>query len=164
MPKKIAGTIIKAAANDAAIAVGHLRDRDFPAFVQFFWKHQLLRYLFVGGSTFLIDFSLLVIGREKFRLSVSVAASISYWISIVYNFSLNRFWTFSQKELSALHKHALFYGMLLAFNYVFTISFIHFTASLLHYGPAKVLAVAIQMSWTYYLYKTRIFKSHIPPA
>lgn len=166
MPQKLAGNIKKTLkkSDDLVEIVGHLRRKDYPAFIKFLWEHQLLRYLFVGGSTFIIDLGLLVLGHEKAHLSVNVAATISYWTSIAYNFNLNRYWTFNQRELSALHRHALLYGCLLAFNYTFTIGFIHFTSGVLHYGPAKVIAVAIQMPWTYVIYKKYIFKSHIPPA
>lgn len=126
----------------------------------YFFKHQFVRYLFIGGSTFVIDFGLLVILHDILNFNVLVAASISYWTSIIFNFTINRYWTFNSTEKGELKKHIVEYSILLAFNYAFTIGFIAAATGLgLHYTIAKVLAVGLQISWTYYIYKNVIFKS-----
>lgn len=123
------------------------------------YNHHFVRYLFVGGSTFAIDFFLLVLLHGILGLNVLVSATISYWTSIVYNFLMNRFWTFQATENSQLTRHVLLYGTLLGCNYLFTIGFIGITGHFgLHYTIAKILSVAIQMSWTYIIYRKVIFK------
>lgn len=125
----------------------------------FLYRHSLVRYLLVGGTTFSIDFSVLVLLHGVLNINVIVAASMSYWLSIAFNFVMNRYWTFSSKELINLHKHLLLYGLLLGFNYIFTVVFISLTTDVgLHYTLAKIIAVPIQMSWTYFAYK-KIFEN-----
>lgn len=122
------------------------------------YAHSFVRYLAVGGTTFAIDFFLLVFLHGVLGVNVLIAATISYWVSIAYNFLVNRFWTFSATEKSGLARHLVLYLLLLGFNYLFTIAFLAVTGHLgMHYTIAKVLAVAIQMTWTYVTYKKVIF-------
>lgn len=123
----------------------------------YLYQHKLMRYLFVGGTTFMIDFGLLVLLHGYLDLNLQLAASISYWTSILYNFTLNRNWTFSTSEKKALHKHVMAYGILLACNYVFTIAFVSLGSQFMNYTIAKTLAVMIQTLWTYRIYKNIIF-------
>lgn len=122
------------------------------------YGHSFVRYVAIGGSTFALDFCLLVLLHSVFGINVLVAATISYWTSIAFNFLANRFWTFGATE-THIAKHAAAYGVLLGFNYLFTIGFIWAATHLgMHYTIAKVISVAIQMSWTYLAYKKIIFR------
>jgi putative flippase GtrA len=120
-------------------------------------RHSAVRYLFVGGSTFVIDVGLLILLREKFHFSLTAANTISYWTAIIYNFVLNRWWSFSAAEKNSLRRHASTYLILLIFNYLFSSVFISVVGHVMHAGIAKALAVLIQMSWTYLVYKRVIF-------
>jgi len=125
------------------------------------YRHHFIRYLFVGGSTFLIDFGLLIFLHSKEGVRVPVATTIGYWTSVVFNFSLNRWWTFDAGENKNLHKHIATYGILLAVNYFFTLFFVSIFSHFINFAVAKAIAVLIQMTWTYYVYKNYIFvKSH----
>ena len=127
------------------------------SFVLYLYRHNFVRYLVVGGSTFVIDFSLLFILHGKLGVHLAIATSLAYWISIVYNFFLNRGWTFSARDKSNLRKHVSSYLVLLAFNYAFTVLFISILSHTINYLIAKAIAVAIQMSWTFVIYKKYIF-------
>ena len=118
-----------------------------------------MRYLAVGGSTFVIDFLLLFALHGKLNVQLAVATSVAYWISIAYNFMLNRAWTFSARDKSDLRRHLSSYLVLLAFNYGFTVLFISLASHHINYLLAKAIAVGIQMSWTYLIYKKFIFTS-----
>lgn len=122
------------------------------------YAHSLVRYFIIGGTTFAVDFFLLVLLHGVMHVPVLIAAGISYWTSIVFNFLANRFWTFGATERHIVH-HALGYGILLGFNFLFTLSFIGVATHLgMVYTLAKILAVAVQMSWTYLAYKKIIFR------
>lgn len=126
-------------------------------FVKFMYRHHFVRYLFVGGTTFMLDVIVLVFLHGKLNINLAVSTSLAYWLSVLYNFSLNRSWTFSKSEQESLHKHATLYGALLAVNYLFTVTFVSLVSHYIYFGLAKALAVMIQVSWTYYLYKNYIF-------
>jgi putative flippase GtrA len=127
------------------------------AFLRQLQSRQLARYVVVGGSTFGLDFSLLFLLHGEAGLALGLAISIAYWLSVGYNFSLNRTWTFSLKDRANLRKHLSLYLVVLGFNYLFSFSFILLLDHHLNYLVAKALAVLIQTSWTYYIYKHLIF-------
>ncbi len=132
------------------------------ALVIYLYNHHFVRYLFVGGSTFVIDFGLLFALHGKAHVNLAIATSLAYWISIAYNFSLNRHWTFSQRDKSDLRRHLSTYLVLLGFNYLFTVIFIDLVSHHINYLAAKAIAVLISMSWTYFVYKNYIFTGKQP--
>lgn len=123
----------------------------------FLYQHHFVRYLAVGGTTFVIDFGLLFLLHGKAGIIIPVATSISYWVSITYNFILNRYWTFDVREKESLKRHLVTYMMLLLLNYAFAVTFVTIASHHINYIIAKAIAVLIQMIWTYPVYKKLIF-------
>ncbi|HSX42975.1 MAG TPA: GtrA family protein [Candidatus Saccharimonadales bacterium] len=121
------------------------------------YRHHFIRYLFVGGSTFVLDFAILFGLHGKIGLGLGIATSFAYWISIIYNFVLNRYWTFDAREKESLQRHIVAYGMLLICNYAFVLIFMNIASKHINYIYAKAIAVAFQMVWTYPVYKKVIF-------
>lgn len=63
-------------------------------------KHQtLLRFVVVGTSGTLVDYSLFFVFTRFFGLSALVANPISVEIAIIWNFTWNNLWTFSKREV-----------------------------------------------------------------
>ncbi|MHB1864844.1 MAG: GtrA family protein [Candidatus Saccharimonadales bacterium] len=126
------------------------------------YRHKFIRYLFVGGTTFIIDLGLLSILKIEFKVNIALATSVAYWVSIIYNFFLNRWWSFSITEKTNLSRHAVTYGILLGFNYLFTVIFVSIGSHYMSFIIAKVIVVLISMTWTYYIYKNYIFTKKEP--
>lgn len=127
------------------------------AFIVFLYHHNFIRYLFVGGTTFIIDIGTLFVLHGKLQVNIAIATSIAYWLSVIYNFSLNRWWTFSASENNKLRHHLMAYGVILGINYLFTVIFVSFVSRHINYAAAKTIAVAIQVTWTYPVYKHFVF-------
>jgi len=123
----------------------------------YLYKHSFIRYLIVGSTTFVLDFGILYVLHGVFELNLAGSASFAYWISILYNFLLNRHWTFSVSEKESLKRHITTYFVLLVCNYLFTVTFVSLAGEHMNYMLAKALAVFIQMMWTYVVYKRYIF-------
>lgn len=122
------------------------------------YYHPFVRYVAIGGTTFALDFFLLVLLHGVLGINLLVATTVAYWTSIAFNFLANRFWTFGATETHII-KHVMTYGLLLGFNYLFTVAFLAVATNLgMHYTIAKVVAVAIQMTWTYVIYKRFVFR------
>lgn len=121
-------------------------------------KNPAVRYLIVGGTSFLVDAGLLFILHDIANLSIVIAGSIAFWIGVIYNFTLTRLWTFSVRDKQQLHKHILLYAMLLAFNYISTIILLALLSNVMHFIIAKTLIVAAQTVWNYPIYKFIIFR------
>lgn len=124
-----------------------------------FWYSQPLRYLFIGGMSFIIELSVLISVSELFSLSPTVAVAISFWIGLIASFVLQKYITFSSKDSDkkTLSKQTILYGMLVLFNYAFTIVFVGWTAGFIGLVTARAFALLATVSWNYLIYK-RIFK------
>jgi putative flippase GtrA len=93
----------------------------------------------------------------KMNVGIAAATSVAYWVSIVYNFILNRYWTFDAREKESLQRHITTYFLLLVINYLFAVTFVSYASNHINYIIAKAIAVIIQMVWTYPVYKHYIF-------
>jgi putative flippase GtrA len=123
----------------------------------YLYRHHFVRYLFVGSTTFILDFGILYLLHGVIGLNLAGSTSVAYWVSILYNFILNRHWTFDAREKESLKRHITTYFMLLVFNYLFAVTFVSIVGEHVNYILAKALAVGISMLWTYYIYKRYIF-------
>ena len=59
---------------------------------------QFFRFLAVGGSAFLIDFSALWLLTEWLNMNYLLANYISFTASVIYNYILSAFWVFNTKH------------------------------------------------------------------
>jgi putative flippase GtrA len=123
----------------------------------FLYNHHFVRYLLVGGTTFVLDFGILVLLHGGMHVGIAAATSVAYWTSIIYNFILNRYWTFDSREKESLQRHITTYFFLLVINYFFVVIFVSYASDHISYIAAKAIAVVIQMTWTYPVYKHYIF-------
>jgi putative flippase GtrA len=123
----------------------------------YLYKHHLIRYLFVGGTTFIIDEGLLILLHGKVRVNLELSLLVAYSVAFVYNFSLNRWWAFSASENKSLGQHIAPYSLLFFFNLGFNIIFVSLMSHVINYALAKPLAVIIQITWTYIIYRNYIF-------
>lgn len=121
------------------------------------YHHHFVRYLFVGGTTFAIDLGLLIFLHGVEKVWIPFATGLAYCVAIVYNFCLNRWWTFSAAEKKSLHQHMIPYIILLTFNLLFSVIFVSLSSHVINYAIAKVIAVALQTSWTFFCYKHFVF-------
>ncbi len=120
-------------------------------------EQSFQRYLFVGVSTVFIDVALLALLRERFKGGLLSAVSLAYWSSIVYNFFLNRHWTFEAQK-GMVPKQIAQYGILLFCNYIVTLLIVSGVESMgISEYIGKMLALGVTISWTYFIYKKIVF-------
>lgn len=68
------------------------------------WRHriQILKFMTVGGTSFIIDFCILYILTEFAHWHYLLSATLAFIVAGMYNYTLNRNWTFkangSQKK------------------------------------------------------------------
>ncbi len=55
---------------------------------------RLTKFGIVGAIGFVIDFGLTYFCKEKLKFNKFIANTIGFCVSVVVNFTLNRFWTF----------------------------------------------------------------------
>lgn len=135
----------------------HQKAQEINVFIKYLYKHQFIRYLFVGGTTFMLDEIGLIFLHGYLHLILPVATLLSFIVAFVYNFNLNRKWSFSAADSRSLKKHLKPYTLLFFFNLIFAVAFVSVASHVVNYAIAKALSVGIQTLWTFYIYKRYIF-------
>lgn len=118
---------------------------------------RVVKYLFVGGSSALLELLLFQAFYALFGWQIVVANICAVVIATIYNFLLNRSWAFGKNDKSI--RSVLLYLLLFAFNMTFSSSVISLLVS---HGRssviAKIFTQACIVLWNYVLYKRVIFK------
>lgn len=119
-------------------------------------KYKFIKFIIVGGSSTLLDFTIYMILNNF--IEISIAKFISMTISCIYSFFINRCWTFESKE-KINSKQLLKYVITQIINIlvnvgtnqlIYTIT----TIKLLAY----IVATGVAMIINYLLQKTIVFK------
>ncbi len=126
-------------------------------------RAEALRFLVVGGLSFLIDFGLLVLLHEVVGLDLIVATPVAFLASLVANYLLQRLYAF--RATTGIGPSAVKYLALVAFNTVATSLIVAGSEQLgLGYEIGKVLSTALMTVWNFFLYKHWIFRRTPGPA
>jgi len=122
-------------------------------------RHPAVRYVVVGGSTFVIEFLVIVLALHE-GVSAVWSVAISFWVGLLVSFVLQKLITFGDKRTH--HKVVLpqfgAFAALVGFNFGFTILMTYLLQHVMPVLAVRVLAILITTIWNYYLYKTRIFR------
>jgi putative flippase GtrA len=119
-------------------------------------NRPVVKYAIAGSGTVTIDLGLLIILKQYAHIDVYVAATISYWLSLLFNFSVNKLWTFDAR--SNTPQHVVSYSVLIGINYLTGLGLIK-VALALHgsYVVGKLIGFALTTTWNFLLYKHVIF-------
>lgn len=113
------------------------------------------RYVCVGVATVGVDYGLLLL-LTKAGVNVYVAATISFWASLVVNFCLSKLWTF--KVANTTGHHLTFYALVILLNYLVGLVMIALAKHLgFSYFAGKFVATILTTVWNYFLYKHVVF-------
>jgi putative flippase GtrA/LmbE family N-acetylglucosaminyl deacetylase len=126
---------------------------------------QMLRYLLVGGSVYVLELVVIVAAQAWGATSV-VAVAAAFWIGLVVSFILQKFFTFSDKRThhKVLLKQIIAVTLLVLWNFTFTIAVTKLLANLVPAVVTRTIALLITTLWNFYLYKTSVFKAPEVPA
>lgn len=116
---------------------------------------RVTRYLVVGASSAALDLLLLVVLRELAGWPVVLATSTAFWVALVFNFTLNRSWSFQTTDVGA---PLLRYLALVGVNYVLTVALVTGGVALgVPYLVAKLAAIGLVACGTYLAYERWVF-------
>ena len=93
-------------------------------FVKFSFSNEITRYIFGGGTTFLIDFTIYSLLTRFIGLDYLTSRSISIVCAIVYNFMLYKYFVFKSKAGWALEKIKYLLTISLTASINFSIMFV----------------------------------------
>ena len=117
------------------------------------------RYIIIGGSVYLLELVIIIIAQD-FGANAVVAVSLSFWTGLVISFVLQKFITFGDKRTHhrVLLPQIIATGLLVMFNFGFTLLVTKLLADVLPAIVIRTLALAVTTIWNFYLYKKHIFK------
>jgi putative flippase GtrA len=121
-------------------------------------RWQFVRYLIVGGSSFLLEYGLFFILLQHYKIHYLIANSVVYSSVSLINFMLNRTWTFrSQKKVSL---QLMLYLGLIGFNFFASNLVLYFFSDFMQISPliAKIIVMGMVVCWNFVLYKKVIYR------
>ncbi len=59
---------------------------------------QIIRFAFVGGSAFVIDYGVMIFLTELIGINYLISSGISFSVSVIYNYILSVHWVFDVAE------------------------------------------------------------------
>lgn len=124
--------------------------------------HPLARYIFVGGFSYLIELAVLLTLHRVINFSVELSTAIAFWVGLIVSFILQKHLAFRdyQKTVSSISGQLGKYGILVGFNYLFTIFIVSIFSSRLIL-LSRTLALVIVTFWNYFIYKKYIFTKKV---
>ena len=127
--------------------------------IQHIKTSTLLRYIIVGGTSYAIELSVLLLLVRVFDFNTTLAVSIGFWLGLVISFLLQKFLAFKNTDTRArrLTIQTVYYALLVLFNYGFTLLFVHLLEPFIDLSIARTLALIITTAWNYIIYKKVIF-------
>ena len=122
-----------------------------------------VRYVLIGGTSFIIDFGLIFVLHEVAKWPVWIATAVAFLASFAYNYTVQRTFAFTSQ---APHGAALAkYTALVAVNTGMTVLVVTlFTPTVMGWGGGKVLATAITTAGNYLAYRYWIFPTRPNPV
>lgn len=112
---------------------------------------QIIKFLFVGGTAFIIDYSLLYILTEFIGFNYIIAAAISFIISTIYNYIASMYWVFVSKYTSNRQKELKIFILLsisgLIINQILLAILVE--QFYIHYMISKIVVTIIVMIWNF---------------
>lgn len=117
---------------------------------------RLIRFLVVGGTSAVIDLGLLIALRELAGMPIPIATTIGFWTGLVYNFTLNRAWSFGADRVGTpFVKYLIVVGL----NYLLTLAIVTGGHELgIAYAAAKVFAQGFGAMFTFVAYDRWVFR------
>ena len=124
-------------------------------------QHHLVRYLFIGGVSYVFELAVLYAVANGLGFGPTIGVAVSFWIGLVISFILQKTLAFKNKATSKKHllKQSLVYGTLVAVNYTFTVMFVTLLEPHMGLVISRTLALIITTGWNFILYSKIIFKN-----
>jgi putative flippase GtrA len=121
---------------------------------------QLLRYTFVGGIAFVVDFSVLFILTEFCGIHYLISATISFILGLLTNYYLSIYFVFNNRRLKNKRVEFLVFALIGIVGLLINDVSIWFLTEVVsfHYLISKIGATIITYLWNFFVRKFSLFK------
>jgi len=128
--------------------------------ISYFWslRREFIKYFIVRFSGLFLDMGSLILLKEVFDILPWMAVLMSQAVLLVYNFTLNKYWSFRNKVMH--HKQVIRYLSLAMFNYFFSFGTMYVFNHIMGYDyrMVRILSIAVMVSWNFFLYKYWVYR------
>jgi len=106
-----------------------------------------------------LDIGLLYLASDILLVRPFYAIFVTQAIVIVYNFLLNKYWSFQSKGNHG--KQLIRYGIVMGWNYLFGVSAMYLGNDILeiHHLIVRVTTIALAVAWNFLLYNYWVYKN-----
>lgn len=121
---------------------------------------QFVRYFFVGGFAFVVDFGLLYILTEYAGLYYLLSATLSFISGLLVNYIISCIWVFSNSKFKNRLVEFLFFAAIGVVGLLLNDALIWLFTDCIgtHYMFSKIVAAAIVYLWNFFARKYLVFK------
>jgi len=120
---------------------------------------QLIRYTFVGGFAFIVDFGTLFLLTEYLYLHYLVSAAIAFILGLVTNYFLSIGWVFTRHTVSDKRIEFIVFALIglvgLGLNELFLWLFTDLAG--MYYLISKILTAVLVYLWNFFVRKLILF-------
>ncbi|MBD3942032.1 GtrA family protein [Microbacterium sp. NEAU-LLC] len=122
------------------------------------WSSSAVRYLVVGGFSFLFDVGVLWLLHDVLHVALAIATPVAFLLSFAVTYTLQR--TVAFRAADGIAPSVLRYAILVAVNTVATTAIVWAGDALgLPWIVGKVAAVVATTIWNYFAYRYWVFDS-----
>lgn len=118
---------------------------------------ELLRFVFTGGISFLIDYSTMVVFKEIIGVDYLLASIIGFTVSVIVNYFMCILWVFENANKGDKKTVIVFVGSsVIGLGLTALLMWVFVDLLGLFYMIAKVIVTAIVMVWNYFAKKKAV--------
>ena len=122
------------------------------------WSSSAVRYLMVGGFSFVFDIGVLWLLYEVFHVPLPISTPIAFLLSFAVTYTLQR--TVAFRASDGVAPSVLRYTILVVVNTVATTAIVWAADAIgLPWAVGKVAAVVATTVWNYFIYRYWVFAS-----
>ena len=112
---------------------------------------QFFRYIFVGGTAFVIDFGLLYVFTTYLGIYYLISAVLSFLISVLVNYVMSTKWVFNQDNINNKLVEFNLFILISTIGLVFTEIILYLLTDMcgIYYMISKIIASILVLFWNF---------------
>ena len=112
---------------------------------------QFFRYIFVGGTAFVVDFFFLYFFSDICGIYYLISGVLSFIISVLVNYIMSTKWVFNQDSINSRVIEFNLFLLIRTIGLIFTEILLYFFTDIigLYYLISKIIAAIIVLFWNF---------------
>jgi len=122
--------------------------------------NKFFKFLLVGLSGMIIDFTITFICKEKVKLNKYIANSLGFLIAAITNFILNKNWTFDSKSTDVSTEFYWFMGISIISLFIYnSIVWVGINRFKINFYLSKMIGIFVITFWNFFAHLLITFQT-----